>query len=162
MEEWVEIKNSENQYQISTEGKVASLKYGDKRIKKPFRDKDGYLSIGLSIGNRVITKKVHHLVVENFIRDFDKKTEQVNHINHVRDDNRLQNLEIVTKQQHRKDPITIENMKKAFKGRKYSQQVKRKRSQIMKRISSTEQWRTNHSQKMKQYWARKKNLKKLV
>lgn len=159
MEQWIDVKDTNGMYQISDLGTVASFCYGDKRIRKPFKDRDGYLLIGLNINGKTITKRVHHLVVENFIRDFDRTTEEVNHINHIRDDNRLQNLEIVTKQEHHKDPITIENMKKSFKGRVESEETKKKISQTLKRQRNTDQWKRSHSQKMKQFWAKKKGLK---
>ena len=56
----------------------------------------GYLQINLVAANGKRKKElVHRLVAITFIDNPENKPE-VNHINHIRDDNRLENLEWVT------------------------------------------------------------------
>lgn len=96
-------------YRVSTEGLVVSVdrvvKY--KRcgkivssLKKGMAlaantDKDGYRIVTLSVNGITKTVKVHRLVITAF-RGVDNDRPHVNHINHDRSDNRLQNLEWVT------------------------------------------------------------------
>ena len=60
------------------------------------KDACGYLRVQLYMGNgKGRTEKVHRLVAIAFIDNPDNLPE-VNHINHQRDDNRVENLEWVT------------------------------------------------------------------
>lgn len=73
---------------------------------KPYKDVDGYLTVSLTDGEGNKKKyRVHRIIALTFIPNPENKTE-VNHINSVRDDNRVENLEWVTRS---------ENMKHAFR-----------------------------------------------
>ena len=67
------------------------------RIKKlrPITDKDGYLIVCLHDNNIQTNKKIHKLVAEAFIPNPEHKP-QVNHINGIKTDNRMENLEWAT------------------------------------------------------------------
>lgn len=64
-------------------------------------DSDGYIKVTLTDGiNKSYTVRVHQLMAQHFIPNPDNKSE-VNHINHIRDDNRVSNLEWSTRvEQH--------------------------------------------------------------
>lgn len=62
------------------------------RILKPASDKDGYLMVQVKVNDKFISKKVHRLVAQAFIPNYDNLPE-VNHKNCARDDNRAINLE---------------------------------------------------------------------
>lgn len=90
-EEWKVIKDFPK-YMISSYGRVFSTKRN--KILKPYNS-HGYCVVDL--GERRDNRRasyVHRLVADAFISNPDNK-EEVNHINSVRHDNRVENLEWV-------------------------------------------------------------------
>ena len=71
-------------------------------LLKPTKMKIGYSKVILSLGNRkVLQKYVHHLVAEEFLNhNFKNKDLVINHINGNMLDNRVKNLEIVSRSQN--------------------------------------------------------------
>lgn len=88
MEVWKSIVNY-NQYEISSEGRVRNKKFN--RIVKPSFVK-GYHRLGLYKNNKRIQYSVHRLVAEAFLPNPENKP-FVNHIDGVKDNNSLSNLE---------------------------------------------------------------------
>lgn len=66
-----------------------------KTFVKPIKNASGYCYVTLCTRGFKQNIYVHKLVAENFILNKEKKP-QVNHINKIRDDNRVENLEWVT------------------------------------------------------------------
>lgn len=82
-----------NRTVISSNGKVRNLK---EKIMKPCLIGTGYVTVVLYTGKKTIKlKHIHRLIALHFIPNPDNKP-QVNHINSIRNDNRLVNLEWVT------------------------------------------------------------------
>jgi hypothetical protein len=79
-------------YSITTDGKVISHKWSKNRELKQQPDRKGYLQVKLSKDKREYTRKVHRLVAETYIKN-PECLEQVNHINEIKNDNRVDNLE---------------------------------------------------------------------
>ena len=94
-EEWRDIEGYEECYQISNLGRVKSLKFNKDRILKPRKDKYGYLQVGLCKDGKVKRYLVHRLVANAFIPN-SNNLEDINHINEIKTDNRLSNLEWMT------------------------------------------------------------------
>lgn len=92
MDIFKDIKGFEREYQVDEKGNIYSLKYGKKRILKPYKDKDGYLHVILCKDGKRKQFLVHRLVAEAFIENTDNLP-QVNHKNEDKTDNRACNLE---------------------------------------------------------------------
>lgn len=124
IEIWKDIEGYEGLYQVSNLGRIRSLDRYDKRgwkIKGKIMNpqyRNGYLRIGLS-GSKYLMCSVHRLVAEAFLPNPDNKP-HINHINTVRDDNRVwinedgsidydkSNLEWCTRMENNNNPLTIE------------------------------------------------------
>ena len=89
MEKWKRIKGMD--YEVSSTGLVRNL--SGKILKQ--KTENGYKRIGLRVNNKQLFFRVHRLVAAAFIPKIRGK-EQVHHINHIRDDNRVENLQWVT------------------------------------------------------------------
>lgn len=106
MEEiWKDIKDYEGVYQVSNLGRIKSLerykenhnKYQKvvEKIKNNRKHTAGYLITDLYKDNKGKTAFIHRLVAEAFIPNPNNK-ETVNHINGIKTDNRVENLEWAT------------------------------------------------------------------
>jgi len=117
VEVWKYITEYEGLYQVSNIGRIKSLerysanqwsekaRFREEKILSYQLTKDGYPSIKLSKNGNAIRHRIHRLVALCFLENpFGK--EQVNHINGIKTDNRVENLEWAT---------CSENMEHAYK-----------------------------------------------
>lgn len=95
-EEWKNIENYPN-YQISSFGRVKSLKFGKEKILKQRKDKDGYKLINLYENKKSHTLKIHRLVAQAFIPNPNNYC-VVNHRDENKQNNTVDNLEWVTQE----------------------------------------------------------------
>lgn len=99
-EVWKIIEDFPN-YAVSNLGRVANIKR--KNILKNCNNGNGYYYVSLGKYNN---QYVHRLVAIAFIPNVDNKPE-IDHINTIRTDNRVENLRWVTKSENQKNPLTI-------------------------------------------------------
>lgn len=106
---WKDIPNYENFYQASNYGRIKSVEKmvwngyqfwkREEKILKLTRDKKGYLNVGLSKNGKFKRCKVHRLIAKTFIPNLNNLP-QINHINGIKTDNRVKNLEWCTNQEN--------------------------------------------------------------
>lgn len=116
IEIWRDIDGYEGLYQVSNTGKVRSLNYkrtGHYKILKTTKNHKGYLSVGLYRNNKKESVLVHRLVCKTFIPNPENKP-HIDHINTIRDDNRIENLRWVTPKENSSNPITKKRINKRF------------------------------------------------
>ena len=92
----IPITEAKGRYKISSLGNVLGLKYN--KILKPTL-RNGYLSISISAEPYKKTHNIHQLVAAAFIQE-DFNGLVINHRNGNKLDNRVENLEVVTKQEN--------------------------------------------------------------
>ena len=86
-------------YQVSNLGNVKSLKFWKEKIMKNRKDNIWYLHISLSKNKKITLYKTHRLVCITFLDNPENKP-QVNHINWIKTDNRVENLERCTQKEN--------------------------------------------------------------
>lgn len=105
-ETWGSISNFEN-YQVSNFGRVKrKYKNGNIKILKNGIDKDGYYIVSLCFNNKKTTKRVNILVAQAFIPN-PNNYPVVNHINGIKTDNRVENLEWCSYKHNMKEAYRI-------------------------------------------------------
>jgi len=97
MEEiWKEVKGFED-YKVSNLGRVKSLKFYKRKILKQTLSTNGYFYLNLLREGKPFRRKVHQLVAIAFLGHTPCGfTLVVDHINHDKQDNNVENLRITT------------------------------------------------------------------
>jgi hypothetical protein len=119
---WKDIPEYEGYYQASNLGRVKSLWYSKGKILK-YCLHQGYEIYHISKNGKVKNISAHRLVVFAFLNHDEKnKSLFVNHKNFIRNDNRLQNLELITPREN-SNQIHLRSSSK-FVGVRYMKQTK--------------------------------------
>lgn len=115
---WRCIKDYEDSYQISNFGRVKSFFDEKPRIIKANKVPEGYLRVRLYKNSVSKNHFIHRLVAQTFIPNIENKP-QVNHINGIKTDNRVENLEWMTSEENINHAFKL-GLSKAIKGSKNS------------------------------------------
>ena len=122
IEEWRPVKGYKGYYEVSNLGRVRSLNYNHTKTTQILRGKlrhDGYVEYALNVDKKTKYRRAHQLVAEAFLDNPEGKPE-IDHINRMRDDNRVENLRWVTKSENLTNPLTVEYKKSLFTPEKRS------------------------------------------
>ena len=133
IEIWKDIPEFEGYYQVSNKGRVKSLARRVKGPKKNGRllkerilslgcDNYGYCLVNLQKEGKKKTVTVHKLVARAFIPNPENKKE-VDHINTIRIDNRVENLRWATRKENAHNPLS---MKKYSEAKAFVKQQKKR------------------------------------
>lgn len=123
---WKDVTGYEGLYQVSNLGRVRSLtRY--KRIMTGHINTWRYRQVTLTKNKIKKMFSVHRLVAEAFIPNPENKPE-VDHINTLRDDNRVENLRWVSSSENSLNPITRRHKSAALLGKKASELSRKKMS----------------------------------
>ena len=121
VEEWRPVVGYEGLYEVSSLGRVCSLhgrKGRQRYIMKQKLTRYGYYEVQLSKDGIQRSILVHILVARAFIPNPENK-DQIDHINAIRTDNRVENLRWATSHENHINPITVENYRKKFSSQAY-------------------------------------------
>lgn len=136
-EEWKPILGFEEEYEVSNRGRVWSIV--SKKLLTPEINIDGYVLVHLSSKRMGIKNKqyrVHRLVYQAFVRKIEQN-EEINHIDHCRSNNNLENLQALDKSYHRSMhnkniPKSEDHKQKLWQGRqKYFERKRREKEQAI-------------------------------
>jgi hypothetical protein len=157
IEIWRSIPGYEEYYEVSNLGRVRRVKGGcgtqGGRILKGVLQSTGYQVVTLSINSQPIPFSIHRLVATAFLPNPENKP-CVNHINGVKTDNRVENLEWTTYQENNQhawrtglNDMTVEHRRKiseSNKGRQFSEETRKKISEALTGRKLT----ANHKEKL--------------
>ena len=92
---WKDIFGFGGNYQVSSQGRVRSLKRGKSRILKGGTTGYGYPNVALRKNRKPRYLRIGRLVAQAFLPDWDEAL-QVDHINGVKTEDHVENLRMVT------------------------------------------------------------------
>lgn len=127
MEEWRDIPGYEGIFQVSNKGRIKSLERtvedvfkGKKRIRpiketilKVYENSNGHLRVELHYNNTRKRIFLHQLVAQLFIPNPNNYT-VVHHIDHNPENNRVENLEWISDEEHRSMHAIEQNSKPVY------------------------------------------------
>ena len=90
-------------------------KYTDGKLLKPHIYRDGYIYYSFSVNGKLKNILYHIIIVKMFINpNFDSTKEEIDHLNHNRQDNRIENLCVVSRIENGR------NISKSWNGKEFN------------------------------------------
>ena len=107
MEEWKDVVGYEGLYEVSNLGRIRNKK---RNTMVTLLDNNGYHRVELWKNNKRRRYMLHRVVAQTWIPNDDETKTQVNHINEIKTDNRVENLEWCTVSYNNKYGNRIQKM----------------------------------------------------
>ena len=107
MEEWKDVVGYEGLYEVSNLGRVRNKK---RNTMVTLLDNNGYHRVELWKNNKRRRYMLHRVVAQTWIPNDDETKTQVNHINEIKTDNKVENLEWCTASYNNKYGNRIQKM----------------------------------------------------
>ena len=162
-EEWRDVVGYEGLYQVSNRGRVKRLvspKCKKERLLAITKDlKYGYCRVMLSKGNKESRFLIHRLLAGHFIPNPENKP-CIDHINGIRDDNRIENLRWCTHKENNNFPLSILHKSIAQKALAQNEYWRKKRSESSKKAMENPELRKRISESRKKNWRDPEYLRK--
>ena len=106
-----EICAVDNDYEIFTEYPYQIRKISSKRIISEYHEKDGYLRCTMNYKKY----RKHRVIASQWIENDSPETKTfIDHINHIRDDNHIENLRWVTQSENERNKASYKNVKATY------------------------------------------------
>ena len=145
-EVWRDVKGYEGQYQVSNKGNVRSVdrinhigrRHSGRTLRSAY-SADGYPQVALCKNGKMKTKYIHRLVAEAFIPN-PNNSPQINHIDEVKDNNNVENLEWCTSKYNINHGTRNERVSKKVRA------VNIKNGEVLTFSSTSEAGRKGHNQ----------------
>ena len=153
-EVWRKVEGYDQPIEVSNLGNVR--RSDGKSIKVITHPRKGYNHVSVSINGRSTIALVHRLVAKAFISKPEGKNE-IDHINTIKTDNRVENLRWVDHKENCNNPLSIKKYKarvgerNTFYGRKHSEETRKHLSEIHKVLSQSEESKEAFLERMKPY-----------
>ena len=112
-----EIVGCDDYYIDDTTLQIYSFKqdYENGKLMKPVINKDGYVEYRFSVNGIVKHILYHHIIVKMFIKpDYDSKIEEIDHQDHNRTNNSIENLKVVSRSENQR------NTSRSWNGNKFN------------------------------------------
>lgn len=106
-----EVCAVDNNYEIFTEYPYQIRKINNKRIIREYHEKNGYLRCNMN-GKKYLKHRV--IAVQWIENDSPETKTYIDHINHIRDDNHINNLRWVTQSENSENKASYNNVKATY------------------------------------------------
>ena len=94
-------------YKVKADGTIISYKkYAEGRALKPYAVAGGYLQVKIVQNKIARSFSLHRIVMQVHGNHTPIKGYEISHLNHIKTDNRLENLEVLTIREHRAKDFT--------------------------------------------------------